>query len=283
MNSSLDSTAALLGSSPLLELRGLNHHYGGGLLASPRRQILKDIDLTLYAGEIVALVGESGSGKSTLLKVLARLTQPSSGRIFWKGQDLLTLESSRASLSYRGQVQMVFQDPFASLNPFHTIAYTLKRPLLRQGLATTPAALEARSLELLEAVGLAPAKEYLHKHPHQLSGGQRQRVAIARALTVAPNLVLADEPVSMLDVSIRIGVLNLLDDLRRSRGISVLFVTHDLASARYLADRIVVLYRGEIVEQGPSEEILRAPRHAYTKLLLTAAHHIERPRPQRGS
>jgi peptide/nickel transport system ATP-binding protein len=261
-------------NSPLLEIRQLNQHYRGrGLFRAPSLHVLKNIELTLYPGEIVALVGESGSGKSTLLKVIARLSEPSSGKIFWKGQDLLAVEPKRASLGYRGEVQMVFQDPFASLNPFHTVAYTLGRPLRRHGFASSPDAAETRSLDLLSAVGLAPPREFLRKYPHQLSGGQRQRIAIARALAVSPSLILADEPVSMLDVSIRIGVLNLLDDLRRTRGISMLFVTHDLASARYLADRIVVLYQGEIVEQGPSEELLAAPRHAYTKLLLASAAH----------
>jgi peptide/nickel transport system ATP-binding protein len=166
---------------------------------------------------------------------------------------------------------MVFQDPFASLNPFHTLGYTLERPLLRHGLADSHKAAEEQAATLLEDVGLTPGREFVRKHPHELSGGQRQRVAIARALSVRPRLILADEPVSMLDVSIRIGILNLLDDLRQSRNISYLFVTHDLASARYLADRIVVLYAGEIVEQGPSEVLLRAPAHPYTRLLLASA------------
>jgi peptide/nickel transport system ATP-binding protein len=260
------------GTAPLLELRAVSAAYPKrSLFSRSAHLVLKDIQLELFRGEVVALVGESGSGKSTILKLIARLLAPSSGSLFWRGQNLSELEPKQASLSYRGEVQMVFQDPFASLNPFHTLGYTLSRPLLRHGLAHSRQAASEQAAQLLEDVGLTPGREFIHKHPYELSGGQRQRVVIARALAVQPSVILADEPVSMLDVSIRIGILNLLDDLRQTRNISYLFVTHDLASARYLADRIVVLYQGEVMEQGPSEALLRSPAHPYTRLLFDSA------------
>jgi peptide/nickel transport system ATP-binding protein len=262
---------------PLLELRALGKSYPKrGLLVKGATRILRDVDLQLFQGETVALVGESGSGKSTILKLIARLLPPTSGKIFWRGQDLLELEPRKASLSFRGEVQMIFQDPFASLNPFHTVGYTLRRPLLRHRIADRGADADALAEVLLEDVGLRPGREFLPKNPSQLSGGQRQRVAIARALAARPSLILADEPVSMLDVSLRIGILNLLDDLRQSRNISYLFVTHDLASARYLADRIVVLYAGEVVEEGPAEAVLASPSHPYTRLLLESVPSAQR-------
>jgi oligopeptide/dipeptide ABC transporter ATP-binding protein len=166
-------------------------------------------------------------------------------------------------------MQMVFQDPFASLNPVHTVAYHLERPLLRHGRATG-ADLKPRVHALLESVGLTPAESFAHRYPHELSGGQRQRVAVARALAVEPDVIIADEPTSMLDVSTRRGVLQLLRGLTRERGIGILFITHDLASARHLADRILVLYAGRVVESGRTSEVLASPRHPYTRLLLSA-------------
>jgi peptide/nickel transport system ATP-binding protein len=216
-------------------------------------QVLEDVSFEVGRGEAIALVGESGSGKSTAARIIAGLTPPTAGTV-----------------SASGAVQMIFQDPFASLNPVHTIGYHLARPLVRHRIATGKAAL-ARVHELLDAVGLGPAAEVAAKHPHQLSGGQRQRVAIARALAARPDLIVADEPTSMLDASIRIGVLNLLRDLKEQHGIAILLITHDLGSARYLADRTVVLLRGRVVEAGPTSALLAAPQHSYTQRLIECA------------
>ncbi|MEU7740896.1 oligopeptide/dipeptide ABC transporter ATP-binding protein [Nonomuraea sp. NPDC049158] len=209
-----------------------------------------DVSFELSSGETTALVGESGSGKSTIARMLARLAKPTSGEIL--------LETS----NYRKDVQMVFQDPFASLNPAHTIGYHLRRPL---EIHKSPGTAE----ELLERVNLPAA--YARRYPHELSGGQRQRVAIARALAPRPKVLLADEPVSMLDVSIRLEILNLIDRLKREEELAVLYVTHDLATARYFARDIMVMYRGQIVERGPADDVILAPRHPYTRLLAEAA------------
>ncbi len=257
-------------SPPLLEVAGLSRSVPvGGLLSRARRSLLQDVSFTLERGEIVALVGESGSGKSTLARLLARLDSPDGGALRLGGEDVLAGGSRSASLAYRGRVQMVFQDPFASLNPVHTVAHHLERPLLRHGRAS-PAELRSRVHALLESVGLTPAEQLARRFPHELSGGQRQRVAVARALAVEPDVIIADEPTSMLDVSTRKGVLQLLRGLTRERGIGILFITHDLASARHLADRILVLYAGSVVESGRASDVLGAPRHPYTRLLLSA-------------
>ncbi len=257
--------------APLLEVVGLSKLFpvGGGFKKKQLRA-LHDVSFSLGRGEVICLVGESGSGKSTILKMLCRLEQPTSGKILLQGQDLLQTEPRGASLSYRSRVQMIFQDPFGSLNPVHTVAYHLERPLLRHHKASGHAELRERVHELLAAVGLNPPADFARKHPHQMSGGQRQRVAIARALAVGPEVILADEPISMLDVSIRMGVLNLMDDLKKTRGISYLYVTHDIASARYIGDRTLVMYAGHVVEGGASDELLDAPAHPYTRLLLAA-------------
>lgn len=257
--------------SPLLKIEDLSRLYpvGGALAKQGKLRALHRVSLELGRGEIVALVGESGSGKSTIGRQVLRLEQPDGGRILLDGDDVLVKEPRRASLRYRGRVQMIFQDPFGSLNPAHSIAHHITRPLLRHGKASR-ANVRAKMLELLASAGLEPPEDFADRHPHALSGGQRQRVAIARALAPEPDLIIADEPTSMLDVSIRMGVLNLMDRLRRKRGLAFLFITHDLASARYIADRIVVLYAGQIVEQAPSDVLMRAPEHPYTKLLLSA-------------
>jgi oligopeptide/dipeptide ABC transporter ATP-binding protein len=229
----------------------------------------QDVSFRIARGEAVALVGESGSGKSTVARLLLRLEPPDGGEIRLDGQDVLRRERRRASLRYRGRVQMVFQDPFGSLNPVHTVAHHLVRPLLRHRRAGTAAA-RTRALELLRTVGLEPAEEFIDRHPYELSGGQRQRVAIARALAVEPDLLVADEPTSMLDVAVRMGVLNLLAQLERERRLAILLITHDLASARWLAQRILVLYRGRIVEDGPSSAVVERPAHPYTRALLAS-------------
>jgi ABC-type glutathione transport system ATPase component/ABC-type dipeptide/oligopeptide/nickel transport system permease subunit len=219
-----------------------------------RQAALSDVSFELHAGEVLALVGESGSGKSTLARLLSRLDRPDSG-----------------TLSDGGSVQMVFQDPFASLNPARRIRHHLARPLTLQGVPR--AELEARVHLLLAQVGLEPAEAFARRFPHELSGGQRQRVALARALARDPHVLVADEPTSMLDASLRADLLALLRRLARDRGLGVLFITHDLASAAAIADRVIVLYKGKIVEEGPVERTLRHPTHAYTRQLMAAARH----------
>jgi peptide/nickel transport system ATP-binding protein len=257
--------------APLLEVRGLCKTFESRGLRSGATRVAaaREVSFRLARGEALALVGESGSGKSSVARLLLRLEKPDAGEIRLYGEDILRQEPHGASLAYRRRVQMVFQDPFGSLNPAHDVAHHLERPLLRHGLAGRGEA-RARAADLLRTVGLEPADEYLGRSPHELSGGQRQRVAIARALAVQPDLLVADEPTSMLDVSIRMGILNLLAQLKRERGLAILLITHDLASARYLADRVLVLYRGRVVEDGPSESLVAAPAHPYTRALLGA-------------
>jgi len=261
-------------SPPLLEVDDLGVIFPIGDGWKPRQlHALSRASLTLDRGEIVAVVGESGSGKSTLGRLLTRLEQPTSGRILVDGEDILRTEPNRPSRAYSARVQMIFQDPFGSLNPAHTILHHITRPLLIHRKATTATA-RHRALELLQTVGLAPAADYVDQHPHALSGGQRQRVAIARALAVEPDLLIADEPTSMLDVSIRMDVLHLLERLRTERNLALLLITHDLAAARYLADRVLVLYAGQLMEELPAKTLGSAARHPYTQLLVAAT-----PRP----
>jgi len=263
-------------STPLIEVRGLCKSFVSRKLFGASRSVpaARDVSFRIERGEAVALVGESGSGKSTIARLLLRLESPDGGEIRLNGEDVLTREPRRASLAYRARVQMVFQDPFASLNPAHTVAYHLIRPLLRHR-RTTDRDARAKALELLHAVGLEPASEFIDRHPYELSGGQRQRVAIARALAVDPDVLVADEPTSMLDVSIRMEVLNLLLQLKRERHLSILLITHDLASAHYLADRILVLFRGRVVEDGPGDALVESPAHPYTRALLSSIAGLE--------
>lgn len=254
---------------PVLSTRGLEKSFAiGGTLSRKQVRALGGVDLDIAHGEIVALVGESGSGKSTLARCIARLEQPTAGTFLFEGEDIMVTSKRRATREYRSAVQMIFQDPFGSLNPVHRIGHFLERPLRIHGAVSGRAALEAAKRRLMAKVGLPD--EMLDRYPHELSGGQRQRIAIARALAVNPRLLLADEPTSMLDVSVRIGVLNLLRTLCEEQGISMLYITHDLASARYLADRIVVMFAGEFVEGGDAMELLARPEHPYTKLLISA-------------
>ena len=229
---------------------------------------VKGVDLELSPGRTVALVGQSGSGKSTIAKILAQLERPTSGTITLDGAPIGT--RGRALARYRDQVQMVFQDPFASLNPFHSIGHHIERPLLLHGRATR-ANVREKVCELLERVNLTPAETFIDRSPHELSGGQRQRVAIARALAPGPTVLIADEPVSMLDVSVRLGVLNLLARLQREENLAMLYITHDLATARHFSDEILVMYRGEVVERGPADEVILNPQAEFTKQLLIAA------------
>jgi peptide/nickel transport system ATP-binding protein len=260
----------------VLEVKGLVVDF-----AQRNASVLRAVDnvsFGLEEGETLALVGESGSGKSTIIRALAHLLRPSAGDILLDGAR--TPSRGRAVRSYRRKVQLVFQDPFASLNPAHTVGHHLRRPLLVHGHAR--ATLEEAVESLLEQVGLVPAIEMKLRFPHELSGGQRQRVAIARALATSPAVLLADEPVSMLDVSIRLEILHLLDDLKRERRLALLYVTHDLATARYFSAQIMVMYRGQIVERGPADEVILHPVHPYTQLLASAAPDPARPPGERG-
>lgn len=257
--------------APLLQTVGLTRHFRiGGLFSQSKLHAVDDLNLSIRPREIVAVVGESGSGKSTIARLLAKVYEPTDGDILFRGRSLHDVTSRRDLLAYRGEVPMVLQDPFASLNPVHTIGYTLDRGLALHQPQLSAAEREAEAIRALEAVGLAPGARVLAKYPHEMSGGQRQRVGFAQALSYKPKLVLADEPVSMLDVSIRIGVLNLMARLCEEEGISFLYITHDIASARYVAHRVVVMYAGRVAESGPTEEVLHNPVHPYTRLLLSA-------------
>jgi len=262
----------------VLEGRDLTKYFwvkkGRGLLS--RRvpvQAVENVSVRLHAGKVTAVVGESGSGKTTVARLLARIIKPDAGQVLLDGRPA----PAGRPRSYAAQVQMVFQDPFASLNPVHRVRYHLVRPLQIHHMAA--GGVDAAVAELLRRVALKPPDSFSSKFPHELSGGQRQRVAIARALAVRPRVLLADEPVSMLDVSIRLGLLNLLADLRDKEHLAILYVTHDIASARYLADTIVVMYAGQLVEAAPSVELTDHPAHPYTQLLLSAAPDPDRAEP----
>ncbi len=287
------SPAAPGTGAPLLEARGLTKHFAvhharrrgrarlagarGGHREPPVVHAVEDVSLSLPQSGITAVVGESGSGKSTLARLLARLITPTAGELLLDGSPVPA--SNRGRREYARDVQLVLQDPFSSLNPVHDVRYHLSRPLRIHGLGGQGADLDAAMTGLLERVSLTPAEQFLRKYPHELSGGQRQRVAIARALAVRPRVLLADEPVSMLDVSIRLGVLNLLGDLRERDKLGILYITHDIASARYLADVIMVMYAGQVVESGPAVTLTDEPAHPYTQLLLSAAPDPDRPAP----
>ena len=257
---------------PVLEARDVHVHFPGSDSAGRPVTIraLDGVDLTLHRGQISALVGESGSGKTTLARLFALINRPTRGEILHEGQPIRP-RGGRAERAYYRGVQLIYQDPFASLNGLKKIRTIIGRVVKIHFPRLRRKEIDARVVELLEKVNMTPASRYLDRYPTDLSGGQRQRVAIARALAVGPGVLLADEPTSMLDASIRLDVLNLLSDLRDSERIAVLYITHDIASARYLSDRIHVMYGGRIIEEGPTEEIVSAPQHPYTKLLLGAA------------
>jgi peptide/nickel transport system ATP-binding protein len=256
---------------PLLETRGLTKHFKvGGNLSRKVLHAVDDVSFVINRTEIVALVGESGSGKSTIARLLARVYKPTRGDIVYQGRSLQSMRTRRQTLAYRSDVPMVFQDPFSSLNPAYRVSHGIMRGLKlhRKELGRTQRREEAQ--RVVEAVGLRPAADVLDRYPYELSGGQRQRIGFAQALAYKPKLIIADEPVSMLDVSIRIGLLNVMADLREREGVAILYITHDIASARYVSDRIMVMYAGHIVESGPTEAVLANPKHPYTQLLLSA-------------
>jgi oligopeptide/dipeptide ABC transporter ATP-binding protein len=267
---------AVTGEGILLDVADLRARYPvrrsiADRLARRPRQWIRAVDGVSFAlrrGEMVALVGESGCGKTSTAQTILRMVEATGGTITIDGQDITTLSQRRLRPLRRG-IQMVYQDPYESLDPRFRVRQTVEEPLLVHGIGTSKSERAELISSALERAGLAPASLYLNRYPHELSGGQRQRVAIAAALALDPVLLLADEPVSMLDVSVRAGVLSLLDGLRRDGRLGVLMITHDLSTAAHFADRIAVMYLGRIVEYGPARQVVTDPRHPYTKALLS--------------
>lgn len=239
-------------------------------------QALRGISLALKPGRALALVGESGCGKTTCARIIARMDEPTAGRMYFRGRDITQPGDRAVEAAYRRAVQMVFQDPFASLNPVFSIQHHLARPLKLHGHARSKAEEVSGVADLLASVGLDPAVTAA-KFPHELSGGQRQRVNIARALAVRPEVLVADEPTSMLDVSIRLGILELLSNIKRERQLALLYITHDIATAAHVAEEVIVMFAGQMVEWGDTETVIRNARHPYTKLLLSAVPDPDRP------
>jgi peptide/nickel transport system ATP-binding protein len=262
----------------LLRADNLTRHFKiGGALSRRTLHAVDEVTFTIGEREIVALAGESGSGKSTVARLLGRVYRPTSGSITFAGEPVSKIRSRRDALRYSGQVPMVFQDPFSSLNPVFRVSHGVLRALKLHRPELSGSARMAEAERVFEVVGLGT--DMLQRFPHELSGGQRQRVGFAQALATKPKLILADEPVSMLDVSIRIGLLNLMTKLRDEEGASILYITHDIASARYVADRLIVMYAGQIAEAGPIEDVLADPKHPYTQLLLSAVPDPKAPPP----
>jgi oligopeptide/dipeptide ABC transporter ATP-binding protein len=258
-----------------LEVRGLKKYFDAdrpSIFSREARFVhaVDDVSFNLKHSEVIALVGESGCGKSTLALLLMGLEDPTAGAVFFEGRNITHLnDKERKDLDLRRKIQMVFQDPYESLNPTQTIEEIINEPLHVHGIAKDKNERDGRVKKAMEDAGLKPAEIYLSRFPHELSGGQRQRVVIAAALVLEPEILLADEPVSMLDVSIRAEIINLLAELRVTRQIAVIFITHDLGSVGFFADRVAVMYLGRIVEIGTMLEVLEKPQHPYTKALIS--------------
>jgi len=258
-------------SDAQLEARNLTRHFvvrtGHGIVRAKKIvRAVDDVSLSLHARRVTAVVGESGSGKSVLARMLARIVTPTSGELVLDGATIPA--GTPRSLAYASEVQLVLQDPFASINPVHRIRHSLERPLTIHGAPKSE--VEARASAALKRVSLEPPERFLDRYPHELSGGQLQRVSIARALCANPKVLLADEPISMLDVSVRLGVLNLLRGLCDDEQLAVLYITHDIASARYIADETIVMYAGQVVERSEGTMLIDAPSHPYTQLLIAS-------------
>jgi ABC-type glutathione transport system ATPase component len=262
MNAAPPLTGAEVMAEPIITVEALERDFA-------EIKALRGISLSLRPGRALALVGESGSGKSTCARIIARLDAPTAGEIRFRGKSMTAPCTAAEDKAFRRAIQMVFQDPFASLNPAFTVRHHLVRPLALHGHARGKTELARRVSALLVDVGLDPDLT-AHKFPHELSGGQRQRVNIARALAVEPEVLVADEPTSMLDVSIRLGILELLARIKRERQLALLYITHDIATAAHVAEEVVVLFAGQMVEWGSTMEVIRSPRHLYTQLLLSA-------------
>ena len=269
--------------SVLLSVRGLKKYFvqGGGILGG-EMEVVKAVDgvsFDVKRGETLALVGESGCGKTTTGRLVLRLLEPDDGEIIFDGVDI-THMSMKELRPFRRRMQMIYQDPYASLNPRKPIGEAIAEPLIVHGLAEKEEAKE-QAMKMLERVGLTPAEDFYDRIPSQLSGGQRQRVVIARAMILKPEFVVADEPVSMIDVSMRASILELLKGFQEEYGLAMIFITHDLSVARLVADKIAVMYLGKIIEYGPVDKVLRDPRHPYTAALATAAPSITMRRRKR--
>ena len=258
----------------VIELRDLNMSFdkkGKFLQKEKKIHVLRDINLDIYEGEIVAIVGESGCGKTTIGKIITGILKPTKGEVLIDGKNIYKFDINNF-FKAREKVQFIQQDSYAALNPVRTIAKSLSAPIKHHFKGISSEECEMKMKELLMRVGLNPPEQFLSKYPHMCSGGQRQRILMARAISIEPSLIVADEPVSMIDVSMRLSILNLMSDFNKNDGISFVYITHDLATARYIAQcgRIVVMYLGEIVEEGKIDEVLQDPRHPYTQALIAA-------------